>query len=144
MRTMMHEAPPVDAEPATPGTNAPGLEYRMYLFEAGTVDVDAIVGPTLNFVPGRGLRYAVSFDDAPPQMVTLIPPNYDAQNGNRDWEQMVANNLRHSHTTHMIAAPGYHTLKIWMVDPAVVVEKIVVDSGGVKPSYLGPPESYRH
>jgi hypothetical protein len=29
-----------------------------------------------------------------------------------------------------------------MVDPGVVLERIVLDHGGVLPSYLGPPESF--
>jgi len=139
----MRTEAPVDVSGLQPGKESPRLEYRMYLFDTGTADVDAIVGATLNFVPDRGLRYAVAFDDNPPQMVTLVPEGYSAQNGNRDWEKTVEDNVRHSHTTHTIAAPGYHTLKFWMVDPGVVLEKLVVNLGGVKPSYLGPPESYR-
>ena len=78
----------------------------------------------------------------PPQIVTLVPADYKAQNGNRDWEKVVGDNARYARTTHTLAQPGYHTLKFWMVDPGVVLQKIVVDSGGVKPSYLGPPESF--
>ena len=55
----------------------------------------------------------------------------------------MGDNARRSSTSHAIASKGYHTLKIWMVDPGVILEKIIVDRGGVRPSYLGPPESFR-
>jgi hypothetical protein len=138
----MRAMQPVDAPGATPGKDSPCLEYQMYLFSTGAVEVATITSPTLNFVPGRGLRYAASFDDEPPQVVTLVPADYKAQNGNRDWEKVVGDNARYARSTHTLAKPGYHTLKIWMVDPGVVLQKIVVDCGGVKPSYLGPPESF--
>ena len=69
--------------------------------------------------------------------------NYNAQNGNRDWETAVKNNARTVKFTHTLDQPGYHTLRVWMVDLAVVLEKLVVNLGGLKPSYLGPPESWR-
>jgi hypothetical protein len=52
-------------------------------------------------------------------------------------------NARSAHTMHTLTGSGYHTLKLWMVDPGVVLEKLIVNLGGVIPSYLGPPESYR-
>ncbi len=129
---------------ATPGKDSPCLEYKMYLFSTGKVEVESTVSPTLNFLPGRPLRYAVSFDDETPQVVTIVPANFNANSYTNDWPESVRNNCRHVQSTHTIAAPGYHTLKIWMVDPAVAVEKIVVNTGGVQPSYLGPPESFHH
>jgi hypothetical protein len=92
----------------------------------------------LNFVPGRGLRYAISFDDQPPLVVDALE-----RNSLSDWETTVRDSVRKVKSSHALSGSGYHTLKFWMVDPAVVLEKLVVDLGGVKPSYLGPPESYR-
>ncbi len=134
---------PVDAPPATPGKDSACLEYQMYLFTAGRAEVTAITAPTLNFLAGRDLRLAVSFDDEPPQVVTLVPSGYQAMHANMDWEKAVGDNARYVRTMHNVAQPGYHMLKIWMVDPGVVLQKLVVDLGGLKPSYLGPPESYR-
>jgi hypothetical protein len=135
---------PMTASSVMPPGDSPCLEYKMYLFDPGSVEVLAIVAPTLNFVPERGLRYAVSFDDQPPQIIDIVPKGFDARNGNREWEESVKNACRVVRSTHAVSGTGYHTLKIWMVDPAVVLEKIVLDLGGLKPNYLGPPESYHH
>jgi hypothetical protein len=137
----MRSTSAVDAPAAVPEKNSPCLEYKMFLFDTGKVSVDGIFGASLNFMPDRGLRYAISFDGAAPEVVTLVPPKYVA-GGGRDWEKSVADNVRHSLTSFTLNEAGYHTLKIWMVDPGVVLEKIVVDCGGVRPSYLGPPESF--
>ena len=132
----------VDAAPAVPGTDSPCLEYQIYLFSTGSFDITSVFSPTLNFMNGRALQYAISFDNEAPQIITLVPENYNAQNRNRDWETSVSDNARFSKTTHEISTPGYHTLKMWMIDPGVVLQKIIVNTGGVKPSYLGPPESF--
>ena len=48
-------------------------------------------------------------------------------------------------TTHTIATSGSHTLKVWMIDPGPVVERILVETPSAVPAttYLGPPESPR-
>ena len=138
----MRAEAPVDAPAATPGSDAPCLAYEMYLFEPGEIDVAAILAPTMNFLGDRPLRCAISLDDERPQTLTIVPAGYNAGNGNRDWEKVVTDNARTVHSKHTVARPGYHTLKFWMVDPGVVLTKLVVDCGGLKPSYLGPPESF--
>jgi hypothetical protein len=117
---------------------APVLKYPMYLFESGPFNVEAILSPTLNFVPSRGLRFAVSFDDQPPLLVDAL-----AHNSQKDWEQAVSDGVRKVTSTLNVDAPGYHTLKFRMVDPGVVLEKLVVSQLPPLPSYLGPPESFR-
>jgi hypothetical protein len=138
----MRATAPVDAAAAVPGKDSPSLEYKMFLFNTHTVQVVAVTSPVLNFMPGRAVRYAVSFDDEPPQTIALVPEKYSAGNGNADWENSVKNNARVAKSAHEVGATGWHTLKFWMVDPGVVLQKIVVNTGGLKPNYLGPPESF--
>ncbi|WP_438030712.1 glycosyl hydrolase 115 family protein [Sorangium sp. So ce233] len=133
---------PVTAARQTPGGDSPRLEYKINFFTTGKVTVWAYLSPRNNVLHTDGLKYAVSIDDGQPQVVNITT----ALNGlpmNKSWERNTSDNVNLTSTTHTIAQPGEHVLKFWMVDPTVVVQKLVVDTGGLKPSYLGPPESFR-
>lgn len=62
---------------------------------------------------------------------------------NVQWARNTSDNVNRTRTVHHIGRAGVHVLKFWMVDPTVVLQNLVVGTGGLKPSYLGPPESLR-
>jgi hypothetical protein len=130
------QAEPITAPAQTPGGKSPHLEYPVYLFDTGTVRVNIYLSPIIEFTR-KPIHYAVSFDDETPQIIDCSTGN----EGRGVWDKMVADNIRICVSQHRITRPGEHVLKYWLVDPSPVLQKIVVDAGGAKPSYLGPPES---
>lgn len=136
---------PVTASAVTPGSDTPRLEYTMTLFSTGPVTVWAYLSPRCDIFPASttsGLRYAVSIDDASPQTVNIQQQTGSSDAAmNKQWERVTSENTSLTSTSHTVSGAGAHTLKFWMVDPTVIVQKLVVDTGGVKRSYFGPPES---
>ncbi len=112
---------------------SPLLEYNIYFFTTDSVSSTFYCTPSFPINANYGSRIAVSFDDETPQIITV-------QRKDRD----VMANLMTIHAKHFIKSEGQHTLKVWMVDPGIVIDKIVINTGGVKNSYLGPPESFHH
>ena len=110
-------------------TCSPVLEYDVYLFTTGIVTVNLYSSPTRPINGNYGLRYAMSFDEeAPVQISGGLASTMD--------------NVRKMQKQFTISTAGQHVLKIWMVDPGMVLDKIVIDTRGVAESYLGPPESF--
>ena len=140
--------PPV-AQSVMPSNNTPRLEYRVYLFTGGEISLHAYLSPTLNFRTeagrkGHGLRYAVSIDDGLPQVIDMHAGTEVADwKYPQWWNQAVGDNIPVKSSRHRVDAPGDHVVKFWMVDPGIVLQKLVIDTGGMEESYLGPPESYR-
>jgi hypothetical protein len=116
----------------------PYLQFVLYVYDTGTVNLQCYFSPTLNFhSDSLGLQYAVSIDNETPQIISVNKEDRDEQT----WRKWVADNIIIESTKHKILKPGKHIIKYWMISPAVVLQKIVVDFGGEKPSYLGPPET---
>jgi hypothetical protein len=80
---------------------------------------------------------AIGLDSAAPQILTGANSVDDAA-----WATNVVEHIEKLSASIQVTAPGYHTLKVWKVDPSIAIDRIVIDTGGLRPSYLGPPESY--
>jgi Gylcosyl hydrolase family 115 C-terminal domain len=133
---------PVTAPGRTPGGSSPRLEYEVTLLTPGEVTVWAYVSPRNPALPTGGLRYAVSFDEDVPQTVDIT---VGADDGalNTTWARHTSDNVNRTATRHTVARAGVHRLKFWMVDPTVVLQRLLIDTGGLPETYLGPLESRR-
>ncbi|PGH27923.1 hypothetical protein AJ80_00473 [Polytolypa hystricis UAMH7299] len=124
--------------------SSPRLEYDTYIFSKDAkADVTVYLGTSLNVDPERPLKYAIGFDSEEPQVVQYVEPTpMGALPSN--WDPTVGTAVWTNNTIHNLEGGGKkHTLKLWALEPGVVFQKIVVDLGGVRESYLGPPETPR-
>jgi hypothetical protein len=143
----MTPAPASAGRIASPGGETPRLEYDVHLYTTGSVTVWAYLSPRNNVLPsryttGEGLKYGISIDDGPVQVVNVTTQtNADDLTMNLGWQRNVADNVARTYSTHTIGSAGKHTVRFWMVDPTVILQKLVVDTGGLRASQLGPPES---
>jgi hypothetical protein len=129
---------PVTAKRQLPGGSSPRLSYDFYLKRTDSFEISIHCSPTLNiYHTPEGLQFAVSVDDEEPEIISLNKDDGDP----REWNRWVANNIIVKKTKRYIGIPGKHTLHFWMVDPAVVLQKLEMHCGNAKPGYLGFPET---
>ena len=134
---------PTAAPQRTAGRSTPRLEYDFYTFEQGSVDVYTYVLPTFTLSKDRGYagheatnvetKYGVCIDEGP-----VMNPSTSSFEYAQIWYESVLKNCRINKTTLHIDKPGKHTVKIICGDAGTVLQKIVLDFGGMKRSYLGP------
>jgi hypothetical protein len=146
--------------------DAPCLEYDVMLNEKGKATICIGILPTQDVKPERGLRIAVALNDAEPIQIDArkgfhdefkeyTPDNLSRSKSlkplpavdnkialiarGKQRRSEVFDNLRWLDVELEVEEPGIQTLKVYMVDPEVVVEKIVVNPDNNHPSYFGAP-----
>ncbi len=113
-------------------------EYPVRVITGGEARLIFEVLPTYPIHEGRELALAFSFDDLGPRKINLEKKGRTLL-GFYWGEDVLAGYFQSS--TQVNLAKGDHSLKLWGLDPSVVVDRIVIDFGGLKKSCLGPPET---
>src|SRR5699024_4339639 len=124
----------VTAFPVTLSAQSPKksyLEYRMYLYDTGSAKVKVYLSPTLNIHHTKGLSFGLSLDDGVIQKININENKSDSA-----WQTAVSNNIKIKSASFQIQHPGWHTLRIYLINPGVVFQKIEVDLNNTKDSYL--------
>jgi hypothetical protein len=134
--------------PAITGINeikekSPVAEYDFYTFTEFEPVVHVFSVPTYPLNNNYGLRYAIAIDEEP---IQIIHPRINKKDGTvyfkgEQWCIDVLRNACQENTEHQLLKPGKHTLRIYMVDPGVIIDRILIDLGELRKSYLPVPET---
>jgi hypothetical protein len=118
---------------------SPCLKFKINLQTAGDWHVTVRALPTFSVETGQPQRYAIALDDEQPQIISL-PLSQDEKN--KTWQENVLRNSALTSSVHPVANPGAHVLKIWMVDPGIVLDTIAAATGDSQNwGYVWPAET---
>lgn len=117
--------------------NGTFVAYDFYNFTETNPSVTIFALPTHPINNNYQVRYAVSIDDGPLKMV-----NIRTVGRSEEWKQNVLRNRAERKIEMPFLKTGKHQLKIFCVDPGVIVDEIRIDLGGLKKAYRTLPETY--
>ncbi len=132
--------------PYTEPVEGASVAYHVQLpQDVSQVTVHIVVKSTLPFERAEGHRYAIGFEGGEETIVNFNGNlNEKPENIYDIFYPTVARRVIEKETPLMLPVSdrgGMHTLVFRPLDPGIVLEKIVVDYGGYKPSYLFMEES---
>lgn len=108
-------------------TSSPSVSYQFYTFSSGPVQINTQCLPTHRITSEHeGVRYAISLNGDAPQVVDIYAVEYSSA-----WYANTVRAASIGQSSHTIAEPGLQTVKIYMIDAGVVLDKITVNTTGI-------------
>jgi hypothetical protein len=112
------------------------VAYDFYTFSSVNPFVTIFTLPTHPINNNFSVRYAVSIDNGPLKVVDV-----KTFGRSEEWKQNVLRNRTERRIEMPFLKAGKHTLKIYCVDPGVILDEIRIDLGGLKKAYTTIPET---
>jgi hypothetical protein len=115
--------------------HAPVMEFDFYTAATGKAYITTYCLPAHGSDSAK-LRYAIGIDEQIPAIV-----NTEAAEYTRTWSENVMRAMAVNRSECVIKKAGIHTLKLYMADAGLLIEKIVINTREFEKSYFGPPET---
>ena len=96
------------------------MEYSLDLKE-GDARIEVRTLPTLHVYEGRDARYAVQLDDNDPEVFSIHTDDFSSE-----WRWNVLRGYSFRAVGLEGVQPGRHTLKVYLLDPGIVLQEIKV------------------
>lgn len=110
------------------------VEYTLPKIEADEVTVTVSIIPFFPIYKGKSNRYGFSIDGAEPFVTENLPTEWSVP-----WKDQVLKNGVEARATFAIDhTKDKHILTLTCGDPGTMVQRIIIDWGGLKKSYVGP------
>jgi hypothetical protein len=106
------------------------VEYDFITFSSAIPFVTVFSLPTHPINDNFSVRYAMSIDDGPLKTVDI-----KTVSRSEEWKQNVLRNRAERKIEMPLLVEGKHSLKIYCIDPGVILDEIRIDLGGLKKAY---------
>ncbi|GGZ24813.1 hypothetical protein GCM10011273_07590 [Asticcacaulis endophyticus] len=111
-------------------TTATPATYRFDTRTDGTATLKIIALPVHALTSQSGVKVAVSIDDQPPVIL-----DFETVGRSDEWKQNVLSNNAVRELTGLKLKPGRHTLKLYALDPGVIIDRFEVRFDGARARY---------
>lgn len=116
--------------------NSSWAAYDFYTFTLSAASLTVFSLPTQPLNNNFSMRYAVSVDEGPIQVV-----DFRTSGRSEEWKQNVLRNRAQKKVSLGYLDKGIHRLKVYCIDPGVILDAMLIDLGGLKPAYGSIPET---
>ena len=132
LRSKLDDASSDAVNPATP--------FAAYRFATTTADDVATLSvfalPILPLTSGNGMRVAVSIDGSAPVTLNLATAEFS-----QEWRRNVLTNTAVGQVPNLHLAPCVHELKVFALDPGLILDRFEVAFTGAQRAYGPVPET---
>jgi len=115
---------------------SPFVQYDFYTFDSAIPEVTVYTLPTHELNKNWGVRFAASIDDGPLKII-----DFKTVGRSETWKLNVLRNSADSKFKTQPIDKGKHNLKIYMMDPGVILDRLIINLGGLEKSYGVIPET---